>query len=72
MPEKRITVWVQRYANIKTTMDYYANVDAAAMEAVLGDRRNSSRNSEPPAAGEGRPALDATPSPGSPNSPSAG
>jgi hypothetical protein len=34
-----------RHANIRTTMDYYANVDEAAMEAVLGPNRNSSRNS---------------------------
>jgi integrase len=35
---------LMRHANIKTTMDYYANVDDAVMEAVLGAKRNSSRN----------------------------
>jgi integrase len=35
---------LMRHASIKTTMDYYANVDDAAMEAVLGRERNSSRN----------------------------
>jgi integrase len=41
---------LMRHANIKTTMDYYANVDDAVMEAVLGKNpgsRNSSRNSAP-------------------------
>jgi integrase len=33
-----------RHSNIKTTMDYYANVDAAVEAAVLGDKRNTSRN----------------------------
>jgi integrase len=36
---------LMRHANIKTTMDYYANVDDAVEEAVLGDRRNRKRNS---------------------------
>jgi integrase len=35
---------LMRHANIKTTMDYYANVDDAVVEAVLGIQRNSSRN----------------------------
>jgi integrase len=35
---------LMRHANIKTTMDYYANVDAAVEEAVLGRQRNSLRN----------------------------
>jgi integrase len=34
---------LMRHANIKTTMDYYANVDDAAMQAVLGGR-NTPRN----------------------------
>jgi hypothetical protein len=42
---------LMRHANIKTTMDYYANVDEAVMAAVLGDKRNSPRNSGPTAAG---------------------
>jgi integrase len=36
---------LMRHANIRTTMDYYANVDDAAREAVLGPGRNSLRNS---------------------------
>jgi integrase len=38
---------LMRHASIRTTMDYYANVDDAAMEAVLGAKRNRSRNSGP-------------------------
>jgi integrase len=37
---------LMRHASIKTTMDYYANVDEAAMRAVLGQRCNTSRNTE--------------------------
>jgi hypothetical protein len=33
-----------RHASIKTTMDYYANVDEAAMDAVLGPKRNRLRD----------------------------
>ena len=42
---------LMRHASIRTTMDYYANVDDAAMEAVLGPKRNTSRNSEPAGGG---------------------
>lgn len=35
---------LMRHASVKTTMDYYANVDDAVVEAVLGIQRNSSRN----------------------------
>jgi hypothetical protein len=35
-----------RHAHISTTLDYYANLDAAVEEAVLGFRRNTRRNSE--------------------------
>ena len=38
---------LMRHRNIKTTMDYYANVDEAVMDAVLGVQRNTSRNSTP-------------------------
>jgi integrase len=37
---------LMRHASIKTTLDYYANVDDAAMEAVLGPKRNRTRNSD--------------------------
>src|SRR5262249_20240055 len=55
---------LMRHSSISTTMDYYANVDDAMMEAVLGPGRNSSRNSGPPA--QLRPGVDAdaTNSPG--------
>jgi integrase len=36
-----------RHSSISTTMHDYANVDDAVMEAVLGGKRNSSRNSKP-------------------------
>jgi integrase len=35
---------LMRHASIKVTMEYYANVDDAAMEAVLGAKRNTLRN----------------------------
>jgi integrase len=38
---------LMRHANIKTTLDYYANLDDAVEEAILGARRNSSRNTLP-------------------------
>src|SRR5262249_13118420 len=34
---------LMRHSNLSITMTYYANVDAAVMEAVLGDRRTTSR-----------------------------
>jgi hypothetical protein len=37
---------LMRHANIATTMGFYANVDDAAMAAVLGSARNDSRNIE--------------------------
>lgn len=39
---------LMRHASIKTTMDYYANVDDAVEAAVLGAKRNSSRNTGRP------------------------
>jgi integrase len=38
---------LMRHSNIALTMTYYANVDDAAMNAVLNRQRNNSRNSEP-------------------------
>jgi integrase len=35
---------LMRHGDIKTTMTYYANVDDAAEEAILGPKRNRSRN----------------------------
>ena len=40
-----------RHSNIRVTMDDCANVDDAALEAVLGPQRNSSRNTQPPQGG---------------------
>jgi integrase len=37
---------LMRHANISTTTDFYANVDAAAEEAIPGPLRNSSGNTE--------------------------
>jgi integrase len=41
---------LMRHANIKVTMEYYANVDEAVEEAILGPQRNSLRNSPRPPA----------------------
>ena len=42
-----------RHASLKTTMDYYANVDDAVVAAVKGPQRNASRNTD------GRTGADA-------------
>jgi integrase len=52
---------LMRHANIKTTMDFYANIDAAVEEAVLGPQRNTLRNSVPNPASTADDAFDATP-----------
>jgi integrase len=52
---------LMRHANIKTTMAFYANVDHAVMEAVLGPQRNSLRNTPPSAPAATQTAVDATP-----------
>jgi integrase len=54
---------LMRHANIKTTMDYYANVDEAAMEAVLGRKRNGLRNSGEPRPSVGAPRNEESPTP---------
>jgi integrase len=36
---------LMRHSSITTTMDYYANVDDAVVEAILGPKRNAGRNS---------------------------
>src|SRR5262249_49695958 len=51
---------LMRHANIKTTMDYYANVDDAAEEAVLGPKRNRLRYTAPEKAAEVGSPVDAT------------
>jgi len=52
---------LMRHASIKTTMDFYANVDDAVMDAVLGQKRNSSRNIRPLVTGGGGQMDDGTP-----------
>ncbi len=51
---------LMRHADIKTTMTYYANIDAAVEEAVFGPGRNGQRNNRDPRAGaaEVRPAVN--------------
>jgi integrase len=60
---------LMRHASIKTTMDYYANVDDAVEAAVR--QRNTSRNNSPAATPEPSPATDATPCPDGTNRPTA-
>lgn len=46
----RVLRQLMRHADIKTTLRYYANVDAAVEEAVLGKRPNRlPNNALPPA-----------------------
>ena len=49
---------LMRHRNIKTTMDYYANVDDAVMEAVLGRQPNSLLNTPAPALEGGKTPHD--------------
>jgi hypothetical protein len=51
---------LMRYGDIKTTMAYDANVDAAAEEAVRARQRNSSRNSPAESAPGAGGNLEAT------------
>jgi integrase len=60
---------LMRHANIKITMDYYANVDVAVQEAVLGAKRNSSRNSEAGTGPSNGHPNDASPCPDPSSSP---
>jgi integrase len=55
---------LMRHASIQTTLDYYANVDEAVEQAILGRRCNTLRNSQAPAAGEPAGRDGATPEPG--------
>jgi integrase len=52
---------LMRHASIKTTMDYYANVDAAVEEAVMGRECNSLRNRGAAAAATAETTDGATP-----------
>jgi integrase len=51
---------LMRHANIQITMDYYANIDAAVEEAILGPQRHSLRNSEPETVRKADSGYDAT------------
>jgi len=53
---------LMRHSNITITMDYYANVDDAVEEAVLGPQRNSSRNTSRPSELVQESAVDVSPS----------
>jgi integrase/recombinase XerD len=52
---------LMRHSNIKVTMNYYANVDDAVMEAVLGPQRNSQHNTQPAGGSAPEVKVDATP-----------
>jgi integrase len=54
---------LMRHGDIKTTMDYYANVDAAAEQAILSRECNSLRNSQTVAADGSATADEANSSP---------
>jgi integrase len=60
---------LMRHASLKTTMDYYANIDVAVEEAVFGPKRNAQRNSpaetspSPDASDSASPCADGTNSP---------
>jgi integrase len=58
---------LMRHANIKTTIDYYVNVDDVVEDAVR--RRNSSRNKADAATPKPPAGIDATPSPDSASPP---
>jgi integrase len=62
---------LMRHASIKTTMDYYANVDDAVEEAILGSKRNSLRNNHAHPVADRQQALDVSPCHDTPNSLSA-
>ena len=49
-----------QHGNIAITMTYYANVDDAVMDAVLGGKRNTSRNTGGPEAADAEAAGGAT------------
>jgi len=51
-----------RHSNIKITMDYYANIDEAVEEAILGMQRNSLRDSSKKESADSRPSVNTAPS----------
>jgi integrase len=53
---------LMRHSNISITMDYYANIDQAVEEAILGPQGNRIRNSPGQDAPGLQTGVDATPS----------
>jgi integrase len=51
---------LMRHSNISITMEFYAKVDQATMEAVLGPQRNGSRNTRPKAGSEAEATTEAS------------
>jgi integrase len=51
---------LMRHSNISVTMDYYANIDQAVEEAVLGGSRNTIRNTEATAERKEAGGVDAS------------
>jgi integrase len=54
---------LMRHASIGMTVTYYANVDDAAEAAILGDKRNTLRNSSGGSSAEGATTDDTSPDP---------
>src|SRR5262249_27456010 len=52
---------LMRHSNIKTTMDYYANIDEAVEEAILGMQRNTLRNTSRKDTASSQPPVNASP-----------
>jgi integrase len=50
-----------RHANIKTAMKFYANIDAAVEEAVVGPRSNAGSNGAPQGVGQRQRGIDERP-----------
>ena len=60
---------LMRHANIKTTLNYYVNIDDAVEAAVLGVQRNTSRNTPSDSVAMPAEADDVTPCHEKSNSP---
>jgi integrase len=52
---------LMRHSDLRITMDYYANIDQAVEEAVLGPQRNTSRNTPPVPADPPTKGVDVNP-----------
>jgi len=58
-----------RHANLKVTMTYYANIDVAVAEAILGAQRTSLPTSQPEPLSQAELGNATNSSPVGPNSP---